>query len=264
MPADITTIYPLITPYAGACPVPVVKQKLILAARNFCRLSEWWKEDLVAQPTDTDETDYQLRVMTTGTHDGGDDQAILTDSTAVWTVDAWIGFYLFNITDGSYGIITDNDATTITATLANGTDNDWDDDDVYEIRTHPYDARIHRVKVVKIDDSTINPADYTVTRDYLLELDSEPVEDDLDLDVNVVLWPEATCWEYPQILLDKYDQDIADGALSYLLAMSDKPWADMDRSRELRRDFNHAINQAKEEVFTDRKAADLIVDIPEL
>lgn len=71
----------------------------------------------------------------TGIHDGGDDNAtILTDSTQAWTPDALIGYQVFNSTDGSSGIITDNDGTTVTvAALAGGTGNDWDDDDTYEI-----------------------------------------------------------------------------------------------------------------------------------
>ena len=41
---------------------------------------------------------------------------------------------MFNSTDGSSGVITDNDATTVTvAALAGGTDNDWDTNDTYEI-----------------------------------------------------------------------------------------------------------------------------------
>ena len=42
---------------------------------------------------------------------------------------------VFNSTDGSSAIITDNDATTVTATLTGGTDNDWDIGDTYEINT---------------------------------------------------------------------------------------------------------------------------------
>jgi len=65
--------------------------------------------------------------------DGGDGQAILTDSSQSWTPDELIGLQCFNQTDGSSGFITDNTATTVTVTLAGGTDNDFDDDDVIEI-----------------------------------------------------------------------------------------------------------------------------------
>ena len=68
-----------------------------------------------------------------GRQDGGDNEAALTDSTQAWTVDALIDMQVFNQTDGSSGFITANTATTVTATLAGGTDNDWDDDDLYEI-----------------------------------------------------------------------------------------------------------------------------------
>ena len=64
----------------------------------------------------------------------GSSATVMTDSTASFTVDALIGWKIFNVTDGSYGIVTDNDATTVTvASLAGGTDNDWDQNDYYEL-----------------------------------------------------------------------------------------------------------------------------------
>jgi len=69
----------------------------------------------------------------TGLHDGAGNAAILTDSSQAWTPDALIGYQVFNTTDGSSGVITNNDVTTVTATLAGGTDNDWDANDAYEI-----------------------------------------------------------------------------------------------------------------------------------
>ena len=64
----------------------------------------------------------------------GNNATVMTDSGAAFTVDALIGWKIYNITDGSYGIITDNDATTVTvAALVGGTDNDWDTNDQYEI-----------------------------------------------------------------------------------------------------------------------------------
>jgi len=68
-----------------------------------------------------------------GAHTGSANAAILTDGTKTWTTDEWIGYAIYNTTDGSWGIITDNDATTITATLVGGTDNDWDVSDAYLI-----------------------------------------------------------------------------------------------------------------------------------
>jgi len=71
----------------------------------------------------------------TGTHTGGDDEAtVLTDATQSWTPDALIGMTVFNLTDQSSGVITDNDATSVTvAALAGGTGNDFDTDDAFEI-----------------------------------------------------------------------------------------------------------------------------------
>ena len=69
----------------------------------------------------------------TGRHTGANNAAILTDSTQSWTAKALIGYQVFNSLDGSSGFITDNTANTVTATLAGGTDNDWDTADEYEI-----------------------------------------------------------------------------------------------------------------------------------
>jgi hypothetical protein len=70
----------------------------------------------------------------TGIDTGAGSATVLTDSTQAWTVDALIDMQVFNTTDGSSGIITDNDATTVTVTaLTNGTANAWANADRYEI-----------------------------------------------------------------------------------------------------------------------------------
>ncbi len=68
-----------------------------------------------------------------GRHTTGANAAALVDTGQAWATDELVGLQVFNQTDGSSGIITANDATSVTATLAGGTDNDWDVDDVYEI-----------------------------------------------------------------------------------------------------------------------------------
>lgn len=71
----------------------------------------------------------------TGTHDGSNNASVLTDSGASWTVNGLVGRVIKNTTDGSEGTITANTATTITATLSGGTDNDWDTGDSYSFMT---------------------------------------------------------------------------------------------------------------------------------
>lgn len=65
------------------------------------------------------------------THDGANNASVLTDSGSTWAVNVLVGRIISNLTDGSSGIITANTATTITATLSGGTDNDWDTSDEY-------------------------------------------------------------------------------------------------------------------------------------
>jgi len=76
-------------------------------------------------------TAIHLREAYIGEHDGGDGDAALSDSDRSWKTSELVGETVYNKTDGSSGTITANTSTTITATLAGGTDNDWDDDDEY-------------------------------------------------------------------------------------------------------------------------------------
>lgn len=69
-----------------------------------------------------------------GTHTGSNNASALTDSAAAFVVDGvTIGDVVYNSTDGSSGRITAVTATTVTAALAGGTDNDFDTNDVYYI-----------------------------------------------------------------------------------------------------------------------------------
>ena len=69
----------------------------------------------------------------TGMHTGADNVATLVDATKAWTVNELVGFQVFNSSNGSSGVITANDATTVTAALAGGLEADWDTGDTYEI-----------------------------------------------------------------------------------------------------------------------------------
>ncbi len=69
-----------------------------------------------------------------GTHDGADNQTVLSDADATFRkISSIVGWSLFNLTDGSSGTITVHTPTQITATLSGGTDNDWDTGDQYHI-----------------------------------------------------------------------------------------------------------------------------------
>lgn len=71
---------------------------------------------------------------------GGNNAAFLTDAGKGWKAGALVGLIITNNTDGSSGPITANTTSTITATLAGGTDNDWDINDTYAIGGNPSGA----------------------------------------------------------------------------------------------------------------------------
>jgi hypothetical protein len=69
-----------------------------------------------------------------GSETGAGSPTIMTDAGLGATVDALIGYTIINVTDGSRGIITDNDATTVTvAELYGGTLDVWTTADVHHI-----------------------------------------------------------------------------------------------------------------------------------
>ena len=82
-----------------------------------------------------DQMAWVLEPAFSGTHDNAAESAtIMTDAGETFVVDALIGGTIFNDTDGSSGVITDNDEHTVTvAALIGGDDNSWDDADVYRI-----------------------------------------------------------------------------------------------------------------------------------
>lgn len=71
-------------------------------------------------------------------HDGANDAAVLTDSMARFRakgVQAGVGMILYNLTDGSQGVVTGVDDNNLTAPLEGGTENLWDAGDEYLIVT---------------------------------------------------------------------------------------------------------------------------------
>lgn len=116
----------------------------------------------------------QVKKAEGGAHSGADGASVLTDSTKSWTVDGLIGKRVYNVTDGSYGTITDNDATTVTATLGGGTDDDWDAGDRYLI----LDAK--PLFLQAIEPSLVTDTEFLVVLDECLLFSDEVVEIEFD------------------------------------------------------------------------------------
>jgi len=93
----------------------------------------------------------QTNANLNGTHTGSNDASVLTDSASTWRVNELVGHTIYNFTDSSSATVLSNTATTVTATLAGGTDNDWDTDDIYYISTAGYTAALHVFSVSASD-----------------------------------------------------------------------------------------------------------------
>ena len=125
---------------------------------------------------DDDDTDECLM---TGTHKGADGASVLSNRGADFKscgVDPDLDLLLKNTTDGSEGTITASSEDTVTATLAGGTGNVWDNGDTYVIlktdtedsiiSTHYTDKRFGR-KVTNPDqlDDGVFPEDRDLDED---------------------------------------------------------------------------------------------------
>lgn len=56
----LSTLYPQLVPELNQCPLPIITQALIQAARDLCRASSIWEEDLTAIASVADQADYTL------------------------------------------------------------------------------------------------------------------------------------------------------------------------------------------------------------
>jgi len=75
-----------------------------------------------------------------GTHTAADNATVMTDTSANFPIDGLIGARINNLTDGSFGIITDNTNISVTVgSLSSGSDNSFDDagNDAYSIDSFP-------------------------------------------------------------------------------------------------------------------------------
>lgn len=115
------------------------KASLTAGANYVARIPVRYEADKVARPSVIIYDETNGAAISTfkgpflrGTHDGGADHAHLHDSTAPYWPFSLVGGTVYNITDGSSGTIT-GCGTQIDATLSGGTDNNWDNDDVYMI-----------------------------------------------------------------------------------------------------------------------------------
>lgn len=112
---------------------PVVTQASVVGRYVFYNNSAFDGADPAANFADDYAIALGSSVEESGMHAGLDNQSVLTDATKTWTTDAWVGYWVVNLTDGSRGRISGNTANSITATFGGGVENDWDSGDDYAV-----------------------------------------------------------------------------------------------------------------------------------
>ena len=116
-------------------------------------------------------TQIWLQPAYIGDHTGSDDASALTDANASWTINELVGFTIYNKTDGSSGTVTANTSTTVTATLADGTDHDWDEDDEYIVqKPDKIPIRFYKFKVIDRADIASFEFHADIAEGYIIAL----------------------------------------------------------------------------------------------
>jgi hypothetical protein len=88
----------------------------------------------------TDDGNYAVSGVGTGQHQGGTSSFVLTDTSKTWTTNAYTGFAVWNLTDGSIATITGNGPSNLSGVLVFGNRNSWENGDIYKI-TNGYPLR---------------------------------------------------------------------------------------------------------------------------
>ena len=109
-------------------PEQLIEIASLLSQGSSITLTEYFPASFTVEIDDVLDTE-----LYSGTHTGGSGSATLEDTSQSWSVNSLVGKTVINTTDDSIGIITANTATTVTAALYGGTDNDWDAGDAYSI-----------------------------------------------------------------------------------------------------------------------------------
>jgi hypothetical protein len=129
------------------------------------------------------------RNKATGSHDGANNASVLTDTSQSFIVNDLVGLTVNNTTDGSSGIITANTATTVTATLSGGTDDDWDTSDAYTIVSIPKYNSISANVFTSLEDEGI----YLNTGEFNVVSHNIVTDNDNAGGSNQALRVDATC-----------------------------------------------------------------------
>ena len=101
---------------ANSCDGTYNKLVNMSSYRLFFEFNNWEGAD----GTKLWDTNDATGVFDSGTHDGGNGAAILTDSGESWTTNEWVDYVLLNTTQGHSSWIQSNTATTITFAGASG------------------------------------------------------------------------------------------------------------------------------------------------
>lgn len=98
-----------------------------------------------------------------GSHTGPNSANILTDNQVSWAPDEWIGYIVYNTTDGSSGVVTQNGANVVTAELRGGAVNVWNNGDEYTLSPDAGKSENHSLgspqSGVFLEEGTVNKID---------------------------------------------------------------------------------------------------------
>lgn len=115
-----------------------------------------------------------------------------------------------------------------------------------------YDTDILRVLVATFNGAVLDPSLYTFRQDNVFIFDNDPAGE-YDLSLQVVFKPRETCYQYPDWLLYRHGDAIADGAVGMLRSMAARPWFNPTEAAVYLDRYTRAIGDAKLENIQARQ-----------
>lgn len=124
----------------------------------------------------------------------------------------------------------------------------------------PWDASIHRIILVTINDIERVDTQYDLEDERKLILDDsiKPTEDITDgLEVEVVLRPHESTDDYPEAFFDRWHSAIVAGAKATLLNQPKKPWTNPRLAKRFTTQWVTGKALARREKYAKQKAGGL-------
>jgi hypothetical protein len=281
MSTALSTLLPLM--YIPKCPEPLRLQALRNACRQFCRDTEWWREEVTADWLGANglvsiEVSGSSFTEANGTY--AQQSELLSGN--IYYLKTGTGYHIVGNSSDGYALL-NGISPNPSATYFNGTSADtpwlstWSDAGggytvptfalIQNYLTDDYpNTQIIRTQWVKVDDSVQNECKWSVDNDGVLTFDPAlPATADV-IKTKIILMPTITAASVDSHLVSRFGEAIAAGAEFNLKVhmgseQDPTPWYDPKGAALARERYLDGVGEAKMEVYSEMQSGNKQLDL---